>query len=980
MNANGECVGRASCEPCGLRSAERNRYFDGKLLVTADFEDEQRYLRGKDRLHSSFLHGEGTVCGLKLSPHSNPVCRNRYVILEPGLALDCCGHEIVVPDAVQIDLRAEIEEALRERGLFQDGHPEPRDIFVHLAFREYDTAETPSLAGDCGCDDHGTEPGRTRECWQLRVELDPPVATAVDPLAISVNWQHTLATARPRAINVDRARDRLYVAESDQTAGWLRMYDADTHSLLRRVRLRDDGPRPPTALARSLLGDLVYVAQAALGDGARVEIYRQAELETEPAPVQTASLTVPGAVEDLVDLQVSPGDDSLLAITAGGRILRWSSERLRAGAGDPEILTLSGTTLSAVAVTSDGRWAVLTDRTVGDGDLRPGLLVLNLSQFRSLDIDVGLLRAGDGDEEAKAANLLATFDVPHDGAPSPVTPDKLVFSFDDRFLYVISAAAQRLYRIEVRDRLADFVPLPAETNAYRALPLVGQPDAPGAPLPVDVAVSPRDNWVYVLRRLRSEDGSPLDRGEVVVVSVDKLQDAAGIGVFPPESASLVEQATPTEGVAQFQNLAFLGQRLYVAGMQPSADEEPVRGGISILYVDEAECATFFREAVEGCPSCDGAGSVVIASIERYQWDVPIVAPGGEDEDQNTLDNFTHRTLLPSTTRLKQVIDCMLEKGISEGIPGPRGPEGGQGDPGPRGPGITEVTATAAANAAAQLVPIPGDPEGDLRLDLRLPRGPAGARGPGITAVTLTLVDPAQPAAARLEPIPDGSGDFRLVLELPQAGLPPVSPFNQVVNASWHLDEVLTPAQFGELLSRQGVLVSFKQPVAVETLTERSCYVLVRRREKETGLACDCVLPTQAQPVGEADGSGIEVAQRSVTWLVGPTPASPTPANPGTLTEDFELISQASDSKPNQPIAAGVRLRFPEALSNPDAFNRFVEQQGVERLTVVLKGDWILDPVSQALDGNHLWPGIPKRPSGNGVQGDDWVSPIHFRRT
>ena len=60
------------CESCGLRHFERNQYFDGKLLVTRDFEDEQSYLRGKDRLHSSMLHGEGAVCGLKLTEHPNP--------------------------------------------------------------------------------------------------------------------------------------------------------------------------------------------------------------------------------------------------------------------------------------------------------------------------------------------------------------------------------------------------------------------------------------------------------------------------------------------------------------------------------------------------------------------------------------------------------------------------------------------------------------------------------------------------------------------------------------------------------------------------------------------------------------------------------------------------------------------------------------------------------------------------------------------
>jgi hypothetical protein len=69
------------CEPCGLQTFERNRYFDGKLLVTRDFQDEQAYLRGKDRLHNSLLHGYGTVCGLEVEQHPAEACRYKYVVL-----------------------------------------------------------------------------------------------------------------------------------------------------------------------------------------------------------------------------------------------------------------------------------------------------------------------------------------------------------------------------------------------------------------------------------------------------------------------------------------------------------------------------------------------------------------------------------------------------------------------------------------------------------------------------------------------------------------------------------------------------------------------------------------------------------------------------------------------------------------------------------------------------------------------------------
>jgi hypothetical protein len=92
-----------ACEPCNLKPFDRNRYYDGKLLTTADFQAEQDYLRGKDRLHNAWLHGSGTVCGLKVTEHPNPACRHQFVVIQPGLALDCCGHEIIVSEKLPYD-------------------------------------------------------------------------------------------------------------------------------------------------------------------------------------------------------------------------------------------------------------------------------------------------------------------------------------------------------------------------------------------------------------------------------------------------------------------------------------------------------------------------------------------------------------------------------------------------------------------------------------------------------------------------------------------------------------------------------------------------------------------------------------------------------------------------------------------------------------------------------------------------------------
>jgi hypothetical protein len=72
----------------------RNNFFTGKLLTAAELELEQDYFRGKLKLHNRALHGFGIVSGLEVSR------RRDKLLITSGLALDCEGNEIVVPEKV----------------------------------------------------------------------------------------------------------------------------------------------------------------------------------------------------------------------------------------------------------------------------------------------------------------------------------------------------------------------------------------------------------------------------------------------------------------------------------------------------------------------------------------------------------------------------------------------------------------------------------------------------------------------------------------------------------------------------------------------------------------------------------------------------------------------------------------------------------------------------------------------------------------
>ncbi len=79
-----------------------NRYHFGMLLGVADFETEQAYHRGKSWLEKAWLHGSGVVWGLDVEVRPE----HGEVIVQPGLAIDDHGRELVVSDPMCLDLAA----------------------------------------------------------------------------------------------------------------------------------------------------------------------------------------------------------------------------------------------------------------------------------------------------------------------------------------------------------------------------------------------------------------------------------------------------------------------------------------------------------------------------------------------------------------------------------------------------------------------------------------------------------------------------------------------------------------------------------------------------------------------------------------------------------------------------------------------------------------------------------------------------------
>ena len=76
-----------------IKTFVRNRYFYGKLLDVSHFESEQAYLNEKRWLLNRLVTGYGVICGLNVGLTED--CKQIWV--DPGVAIDKAGREIVVP-------------------------------------------------------------------------------------------------------------------------------------------------------------------------------------------------------------------------------------------------------------------------------------------------------------------------------------------------------------------------------------------------------------------------------------------------------------------------------------------------------------------------------------------------------------------------------------------------------------------------------------------------------------------------------------------------------------------------------------------------------------------------------------------------------------------------------------------------------------------------------------------------------------------
>jgi hypothetical protein len=183
--ANGAsgCGGCSACGgACSTAGLVRPRFFAGQLLTEDDLSALGDYVTAKSRLHNRALFGAGVVNGLSVSCHP---CDASKVIVGSGYALDCCGHDLVVPATQELDVKALVQKlALSKNGgvncddpcpqpLKAGDPPSPKDpsrrLFLYAVYCETETDPVSPYATDASCADRGCEPTRVRE--GVRFEL-----------------------------------------------------------------------------------------------------------------------------------------------------------------------------------------------------------------------------------------------------------------------------------------------------------------------------------------------------------------------------------------------------------------------------------------------------------------------------------------------------------------------------------------------------------------------------------------------------------------------------------------------------------------------------------------------------------------------------------------------------------------------------------------------------------------------------------------
>jgi hypothetical protein len=152
--------------PAGvLTPLRRNRFFYGKLMDTRHWELEQEYGIQSRRLVNRLGLGAGILCGLGVR-----IGDGGTVCIDPGVAVDACGREIVVGETVSLSrVDQPTDDCAHPIGDPVRNGP----VTIWLCYHECGSEYTRLTGGDCGHREKCV-PGLLDERFALRIGAGPP--------------------------------------------------------------------------------------------------------------------------------------------------------------------------------------------------------------------------------------------------------------------------------------------------------------------------------------------------------------------------------------------------------------------------------------------------------------------------------------------------------------------------------------------------------------------------------------------------------------------------------------------------------------------------------------------------------------------------------------------------------------------------------------------------------------------------------------
>ena len=548
------------CPACNFGPFTRNNYFTGKLLVERDFTDEARFHMEKLRHHEQRLHGWGVVCGLKVKPHPNPACQDRFIYIEPGSAVDCCGYDIIVREEECVDItQLESIKALKKK---EDANPEgrePHTLQVCLRYRECPTEEIPVLYDECGCDDTQCAPNRILESYEIDVIVDPPIPPDLPHVPV-LAWNHhgTLLAKVARIAVYDRSQpERLYMlVEND-------VYQVDPNTPI--VGPNFDLDATGLEIAVSTKGDHLFVVTEPPATSSTH--FRQLVVLRTSNMTHVRTIDIADSIDSDIRLAATSDDRLIALVGTPGKVLIWTTAELT-GPTEPslrmpvELLQ----PLQSLAIATDATRAY----AVGPND----------KLIRVVDT------AGPG---SSATDI----DVLPDGT-KPTTVEVVRSGGSDR-LVVLDQSARKLYLVGLNpDKL------------------LGPPANPGVSLedyePVAIATSPGGQWAYVLER----DPTAPEKNFVQIVDLHRLGLQQEVTASPPFEVGNASQQIFVSASGTILYVPYLGL--------PS---DAFDGGVAKIAIKAVDCDELLWAHLDGCPHCDSPNCIVLATITDYHIGGPI---------------------------------------------------------------------------------------------------------------------------------------------------------------------------------------------------------------------------------------------------------------------------------------------------------------------------------------------------------------------